>query len=272
MLIYPPINPVALSLGQFNIHWYGVMYLLGFLCFLYVGKWRIKHYGHPVLTPEMMDDFLFYGALGVILGGRLGYCLFYRPEIYLLHPLDLFKTWDGGMSFHGGLIGVCLGVYLFSRKLKCSFLLLMDFASVLVPIGLFFGRVGNFINGELWGRLCDPNLPWGMLFPDGGPFPRHPSQIYEALAEGILLFVIMLWYIRKPRAIGQTCSLFVICYGLIRFGLEFFREPDLFATAVVKITGLSLGQLYSIPMIIIGVVFYVWAGTGKFNSASLQSN
>ena len=148
----------------------------------------------------------------------------------------------------------------------------MDFASVLVPIGLFFGRVGNFINGELWGRLCDPNLPWGMLFPDGGPFPRHPSQIYEALAEGILLFVIMLWFIRKPRAIGQTCSLFVICYGLIRFGLEFFREPDLFATAVVKITGLSLGQLYSIPMIIIGVVFYVWAGTGKFNSASLQSN
>lgn len=264
MLVFPQINPVAISLGPLSIHWYGVMYLLGFLCFLYIGKWRIRRFGHPVLREQDMDDFLFYGALGVILGGRLGYCLFYRPEIYLLHPLDLFKAWDGGMSFHGGLIGVCLAVYLFSRKLKTSFLQLMDFASVLVPIGLFFGRIGNFINGELWGRVCSNDLPWGMIFPDGGPLPRHPSQLYEALCEGFIALLIMLWFVRKPRKIGMTCSLFVIIYGIIRFGLEFFREPDYFATGVVKMTGLSLGQLYSIPMIIIGVLFYWWASTGKF--------
>ncbi len=264
MLIFPQISPIALSIGPLSIHWYGVMYLLGFLCFLYLGKWRIKHFGHPVLKVQDMDDFLFYGALGVILGGRLGYCLFYRPEVYLLHPLDLFKAWDGGMSFHGGLIGVCFAVYLFSRKLKASFLQLMDFASVLVPIGLFFGRIGNFINGELWGRVCSSSLPWGMIFPDGGPLPRHPSQLYEALCEGIISLLIMVWFVRKPRKTGMACSLFVIIYGIIRFCLEFFREPDYFATGVVKATGLSLGQLYSIPMIVIGIIFYYLAKTGKF--------
>ncbi|RTL02839.1 MAG: prolipoprotein diacylglyceryl transferase [Proteobacteria bacterium] len=265
MLIYPQINPVAINIGSFGIHWYGLMYLTGFLFFLFIGKWRIKRFGHPVLKVGDMDDFLFYGAMGVIIGGRVGYCLFYRPELYLLHPLNIIKTWDGGMSFHGGLIGVCIGVFLFSRKLKCSFLQMMDFAAVLVPIGLLFGRIGNFINGELWGRVCSPDLPWGMIFPDGGPLPRHPSQIYEALCEGLLLLIIMVWFSRKPRPIGQTCSLFVIVYGVIRFGLEFFREPDVFATGIVKMTGLSLGQIYSIPMIIIGLVFFVLAGRGKFN-------
>lgn len=264
MLQYPNLDPVAFYIGSFGVHWYGLMYLAGFLSFLYIGKWRIRHYGHPVLKVTDMDDFLFYGAMGVILGGRIGYCLFYRPELYLLHPLNIFKTWDGGMSFHGGLIGVCIGVYLLSRKLKCSWLQLMDFGSVLVPIGLFFGRIGNFINGELWGRVCSPDLPWGMIFPNAGDLPRHPSQIYEALSEGVLLFCIMVLFARKPRPIGQTCSLFVVCYGVIRFFLEFFREPDSFATGVVKMTDLSLGQFYSIPMIIVGLVFFVLAGRGKF--------
>lgn len=264
MLTFPQINPVAINIGSFGIHWYGLMYLAGFLCFLLIGKWRIRRFGHPVLKESDMDDFLFYGAMGVILGGRIGYCIFYRPELYLLHPLNIVKTWDGGMSFHGGLIGVCIGVFLFSRKLKCSFLQLMDFSAVFVPIGLLFGRIGNFINGELWGRVCSPTLPWGMIFPDGGPLPRHPSQIYEALCEGVLLLIIMVWFSRKPRAVGQTCSLFVILYGIIRFGLEFFREPDVFATGIVQQTGLSLGQIYSIPMIIIGVIFFILAGRGKF--------
>ena len=253
MLIYPSINPVALSIGQFHIHWYGVMYLLGFLCFLYVGKWRIKHYGHPVLTPEMMDDFLFYGALGVILGGRLGYCLFYRPEIYLLHPLDLFKTWDGGMSFHGGLIGVCLGVYIFSRKLKCSFLLLMDFASVFVPIGLFFGRVGNFINGELWGKVTD--VPWAMIFPGSDGQPRHPSQLYEFSLEGILLFILVWWYAAKKRPTGCVSAFFLVGYALCRLFIEFFREPDP-QLGYLAFNWVTMGQLLSVPMLIAGL--WLW--------------
>ena len=264
MLQYPHLDPVAFYIGSFGVHWYGLMYLTGFMLFLFLGKWRIRHYGSTILKESDMDDFLFYGAMGVILGGRIGYCLFYRPELYLLHPLNIFKTWDGGMSFHGGLIGVCIGVYLLSRKLKCSWLQLMDFCSIFVPIGLLFGRIGNFINGELWGRVCSTNLPWGMVFPDGGALPRHPSQLYEALCEGVILLIIMWVFARKIRPIGQTCSLFVICYGVIRFGLEFFREPDSFATGIVQITGLSLGQIYSIPMIIIGLVFFILAGKGIF--------
>lgn len=265
MLFYSEINPIAISIGPLKIHWYGIMYLLGFLAFLYVGRWRIRKFGHPFLTVQLMDDFLFYGALGVILGGRIGYCILYQPEHYLFHPLAFFKTWDGGMSFHGGLLGVCLGIYIFSRRIKCSFLALMDFCAVLVPIGLFFGRIGNFINGELWGNFCNQNLPWGMVFPQSGSMlPRHPSQIYEALAEGVLLFLLMLWFIRKPSKIGQVCSMFVVYYGIIRFSLEFFREPDFFAIGIVRLTGLSLGQLYSIPMIIIGLVFYYLASQGIF--------
>jgi phosphatidylglycerol:prolipoprotein diacylglycerol transferase len=264
MLTFPQINPVAINIGSFGIHWYGLMYLTGFLIFLYGGKYKIRHSGHPVLAEKDMDDFLFYGAMGVILGGRIGYCLFYRPELYLMHPLNIIKTWDGGMSFHGGLLGVCLGVYLFSRKLKCSFLQLMDFCAVFVPVGLLLGR----INGELWGRICSPDLPWGMVFPDGGPLPRHPSQIYEALTEGLLLLTVMILFSRKERKIGQTCSLFVILYGFARFGLEFFREPDAFATGIVKATGLSLGQFYSIPMVIIGLVFFILASRGKFTATT----
>lgn len=267
MITYPQINPVAFHIGSFGVHWYGVMYLLAFLSFLYIGKWRIRKYGHPILKESDMDDFLFYGAMGVILGGRLGYCIFYQPEVYLMHPLNIFKTWDGGMSFHGGILGVCLAIYLYSRKLKCGFLQLMDFGAPLVPIGLFFGRIGNFINGELWGKACNPDLPWGMVFPSGGPFTRHPSQIYEALCEGVLIFIVLIIFTQKTRKVGQTCSLFVLLYGLIRLVLEVFREPDSFATGIVQLTGLSLGQLYSIPMIVIGAVYFVLASNGKFEKS-----
>ncbi len=264
MLLYPQINPVAINIGGFAVYWYGVMYTLAFIIFLYSGKWRIRHYGHPILTESDIEGFLIYGAAGILIGGRLGDCIFYHPEFYLFHPLDIFKPWNGGMSFHGGLIGVCLGVYLFSRRLNCSFLALMDFCWVSAPIGLFFGRIGNFINDELWGRVCSPDLPWGMVFPSGGSLPRHPSQLYEALGEGILLFVILFYFSQRKRLAGQTFSLFLIAYGVIRFSLEFFREPDAFASGVIQATGLSLGQLYSIPVIIIGLVFFILSGRGMF--------
>ncbi|AUR50778.1 prolipoprotein diacylglyceryl transferase [Aquella oligotrophica] len=260
MLMYPKFDPVAISLGPIKVHWYGLMYLLSFLLVLYVGKWRIRKFGHPVLTEKMVDDFLFYGALGTVLGGRIGYCLFYQPAYYLTHPLDIVKTWDGGMSFHGGIIGVCIGIYLFTRKEKMHFFVLGDFVALIIPLCLMLGRIGNFINGELWGRFCSPNLPWGMVFPQSGSMlPRHPSQLYEALTEGIILFtVILIFRLTKERNLGQTSGVFLIGYGLARFVLEFFRAPDAFATGVVQATGLSLGQLYSFPMILIGIIVFVW--------------
>ncbi|MBX9597662.1 MAG: prolipoprotein diacylglyceryl transferase [Burkholderiales bacterium] len=264
MLMYPHIDPVALSFGPIKLHWYGVMYLLGFLFFLYGGKWRIGKFGHPVLTQKMIDDFLFYGALGVILGGRLGYCLFYRPDYYLSHPLEIIKTWDGGMSFHGGMLGVFVAVYLFARKINSNFFVISDFIAPFIPVCLMFGRLGNFINGELWGRFSSPDLPWGMVFPaSGSMLPRHPSQLYEAFAEGVVLFLILLIFTSKPRKLGQTSGVFMIGYGLARFVLEFFREPDAFATGIVASTGLSLGQFYSFPMIIAGVIIFWWGSRSK---------
>ena len=267
MLMYPEFNPVAISLGPIKVHWYGLMYLLSFLFFLYAGKWRIKKYGHPVFTAKMVDDFLFYGAMGVIIGGRLGYCLFYQPAHYLANPLDILKTWDGGMSFHGGILGVAFAVYLFARKAKCNYFVIGDFIAPFVPVCLLLGRIGNFINGELWGRFCSVNLPWGMVFPQSGSMlPRHPSQIYEALTEGVLLFIIMLVFTTsKPRKLGQTTGVFLIGYAIARFVLEFFREPDAFATGIVKLTDLSLGQFYSLPMIIAGLIIFWWGTKSRSN-------
>jgi phosphatidylglycerol---prolipoprotein diacylglyceryl transferase len=260
MLIYPHINPIALSIGSLKVHWYGIMYMLGFIFFLFLGKWRIRYYKHPVFTTVMVDDFLFYGALGVILGGRIGYCLFYKPLFYLANPADIFKVWDGGMSFHGGMLGVLFALWLLSRKLKCSFFEVSDFVAPLVPIGLFFGRCGNFINGELWGRISESGLPWMMFFPNSGTMlPRHPSQIYEALGEGVLLFLILWIFANKPRKVGQVSGVFMIGYGIIRFGLEYFREPDSFLIEFAQSTGLSMGQWLSLPMIIIGLVIYYYA-------------
>jgi len=265
MLMYPKFDPVAISLGPLKVHWYGLMYLLSFLFFLYGGKWRIRKFGHPVLTEKMIDDFLFYGALGTVLGGRLGYCLFYQPAYYLTHPLDIVKTWDGGMSFHGGMIGVLVAIYIFSRKINTTFFVLGDFVTPFIPVCLMFGRIGNFINGELWGRFCSPTLPWGMVFPQSGSMlPRHPSQLYEALTEGVLLFLVLLIFTTsKKRNLGQTAGVFLIGYGIARFVLEFFRAPDAFATGVVQSTGLSLGQYYSLPMILAGVIVLSWGLKSK---------
>ena len=267
MLMYPTFNPVAISLGPLKVHWYGLMYLISFLWFLYGAKWRIRKFGHPILTEQMIDDFLFYGALGTVIGGRLGYCLFYQPAFYLTHPLDIVKTWDGGMSFHGGMLGVFVAIYCFARKIKSNFFVISDFVAPFIPICLLFGRLGNFINGELWGRFSSQTLPWGMVFPQSGSMlPRHPSQLYEALAEGVILFLVLLIFTTsKSRKLGQTSGVFMIGYGLSRFTLEFFRQPDAFASNIVQLTGLSLGQFYSLPMILAGVAIYCWGCKSKNN-------
>lgn len=263
MLMYPQINPVAFQIGPLKAHWYGIMYITSFLWVIYAAKYRIKKFGNLFLKPPMVDDFMFYGAMGVIIGGRIGYILFYKPEFYFSHPMEIFSVWDGGMSFHGGFLGVCLAFFYYSRKIKCKFFDLADFFSIFVPLCLFFGRMGNFINGELWGRFCNPNLPWGMVFPaSGSMMPRHPSQLYEALFEGIVLSIIMFSYARKPRKTGQVSCVFAIGYGTIRFCLEFFRQPDSFATGIVQNIGLSLGQVYSIPMILLFILVFI-----KFSNA-----
>lgn len=264
MLMYPHLNPVAISLGPIKVHWYGIMYMLGFLFFLFAGKWRLKKYGHRVLTRKGVEDFMFYGALGVVIGGRIGYCLFYQPVFYFTHPLNIFKVWDGGMSFHGGMLGIFFVVYIFSLNLKCTFFEMSDFVAPLIPMGLCFGRIGNFINGELWGRITSSNLPWGMVFPQSGTMqPRHPSQVYEALCEGILLTIILWVFANKPRKVGQVSGLFLICYGIIRFCLEYFREPDAFLIKFTEVTGFSMGQWLSLPMVIAGLIIYYYASCTK---------
>ncbi|MBY0378939.1 MAG: prolipoprotein diacylglyceryl transferase [Burkholderiales bacterium] len=260
MLTYPQLNPVAISLGPIKIHWYGVMYVLGFLCFIYVGKWRLKKYGSSFWTNKLIDDFVFYGALGLVLGGRVGYCLFYQWEYYFSHPLDILKVYNGGMSFHGGMLGVILVAYIFAKSYKQNIFMVSDFIVPLVPMGLFFGRVGNFINGELWGRITTANIPWAMIYRQSGSIlPRHPSEIYEALGEGILLIMILWIYASKSRKTGQISGVFLIGYGLIRFCLEYFREPDSFLITFAQKTGLSMGQWLCVPMILIGVIIFIYA-------------
>lgn len=267
MLMYPKIDPIAFSLGPIKFHWYGLMYVLSFVFFLYGGKWRLKRHPHPVMTDKLVDDFLLSGILGTVIGGRLGFCLFYQPAYYLSHPLDILKTWDGGMSFHGGMIGVFVAIYLFARRVKSNFFTISDFIAPFIPICLMFGRIGNFINGELWGRLCSVNLPWGMVFSESGTMlPRHPSQLYEAMTEGVILFIVLAVYAgTKQRKLGQTSGVFMIGYGVARFCLEFFREPDSFATGVVQATGLSLGQFYSLPMILAGILILWWGTKSRTN-------
>ncbi len=265
MLVYPKLNPVAINFGIFKVYWYGIMYLMAFLFFVYAGKWRLKKYGHSFLTKKLIDDFMFYGALGVIVGGRLGYCFFYEPIKYLTHPLDILKTWTGGMSFHGGMLGVFIAIYFFAKSKKHGFFELSDFVAPLIPMGLFFGRIGNFINGELIGRVTTINLPWAMIYPQSGSMlPRHPSEIYEALGEGLLLLLLLWIYASKPRKVGQVSGFFLIAYGMIRFCLEYFREPDYFLRDVVEKTGLSMGQWYCVPMMVAGGIIFYLATKNKF--------
>lgn len=264
MLFYPHIDPVALSIGPVKIHWYGIMYVLGFLFFIHAGKWRIKRYNSQFWTPKLVDDFILYGAIGVVLGGRIGYCLFYQPEFFLANPINILKVWNGGMSFHGGMLGVVLVMFIFAYIHKQNFFIIGDFCALLTPAGLFFGRVGNFINGELWGRVMTSNLPWGMVFPQSGTMlPRHPSQIYEMLGEGIILLIILWLFASKPRKNGQISGLFLISYGMIRFIIEYFREPDSFLLNFAQQTGFSMGQWLCLPMIIVGLLIFIVSSKKK---------
>lgn len=254
MLMYPHINPIAFKLGPVQVHWYGIMYLIGFSFAWLLGCYRARKPGSG-WTTEQISDFVFYGALGVILGGRIGYMLFYDLPGFLHNPLILFRVWDGGMSFHGGFIGASLALWIYSRKLKKSVWDLTDFAAPLVPIGLGAGRLGNFINGELWGRVT--SMPWGMVFPKAGVQPRHPSQIYEFLLEGVLLFIILWWYSSKPKPRFAVSALFLLCYGSFRFFSEFFRQPDP-QLGFILWGWVTMGQILSAPMILAGAFALYW--------------
>jgi len=255
MLTYPAIDPVALQLGPLKIHWYGLMYLIGFAAVWWLGRLRAQRPGSG-WNPEHIGDLVFYGALGAVLGGRIGYVLFYDLPSFLAAPLDIVKVWQGGMSFHGGMIGVLIAVWLFGRKINKTFFEITDFVAPLVPIGLGAGRIGNFINGELWGKVTD--VPWAMVFPHAGNLPRHPSQLYQAFLEGVVLFIILWLYSSKPRPTMAVSGLFLICYGLFRFIVEFVRMPDA-QLGYLAFGWLTMGQVLSFPMILLGIVFMWWA-------------
>lgn len=252
MISYPNIDPIAFSLGPVKVHWYGLMYLVGFVGGWWLGRLRAKRPASS-WSPEQVDDLVFYCGLGVILGGRIGYVLFYGFDHLTADPLSIFKVWQGGMSFHGGLLGVLTAMGIYARKTGKSFFQVTDFIAPLVPIGLGAGRIGNFINGELWGKVTD--LPWGMVFPDprAGDLPRHPSQLYEAALEGIVLFLILWFFSRQRRPTMAVSGLFLICYGLFRFAVEFVRIPDP-QLGYLALGWVTMGQLLSLPMVVIGMV------------------
>lgn len=255
MLAFPAFDPVAITIGHVAIRWYGLAYLAGFLL-----GWRycqvLARQNPQGPKPELFDDFLTWAVIGTVLGGRLGYILFYQAGFYFSHPLEMLQVWHGGMSFHGGTLGVIVSAWLFARKNKLNFFAFTDVLAAVAPIGLGLGRIANFINGELYGRVTD--APWGMVFPRGGDMPRHPSQLYEATLEGAVLFVIMVFLVRQPKFrahYGFLSGAFLAGYGLFRFLVEFAREPDeqlgfLFA-------GATMGQLLCIPMMLLGVYLMI---------------
>lgn len=260
MWVHPQFDPIALRLGPVAIHWYGLMYLAAFGMFLYLAGRRVQQpqYAQAGWSRRDVDDLLFFGVLGVVLGGRLGYVLFYKPDYYIDHLLEVFAVWKGGMAFHGGLLGVIVAMALFAKLRGRRFFEVTDLIAPCVPTGLAAGRLGNFINGELWGRFADPSLPWAMVFPQSGsPEPRHPSQLYQFLGEGLFLFTLLWLYTRRPRLTGQVSGLFLIGYGAQRFVTEFFRQPDDFLG--LRALQLSQGQWLSLPMIVAGLVIWLWA-------------
>lgn len=260
MLVHPEIDPIIFQIGPLAVRWYGLMYLCGFAVFWYLGVRRAKK-SNSFISPDQVSDFLFYAVLGVIIGGRIGSVLFYNFEQFLRDPIFLFKIWQGGMSFHGGLIGVLVVIWLYQRKHQWGFFTLADYIAPLVPPGLGFGRIGNFINGELWGRETD--LPWGMIFSQVDQLARHPSQLYQALLEGMLMFIILWLYSAKPRSTGKISGWFLILYGLFRFVVEFAREPDEHL-GFVAFDWLTMGQLLSLPMILVGIALCWLANKGAF--------
>jgi phosphatidylglycerol:prolipoprotein diacylglycerol transferase len=253
VLVHPDIDPIAFSVGPLAVRWYGLMYLTGFGFAWWLGTRRIDQGAAPV-TRQVFDDMIFAAVIGVILGGRLGYVLFYKPSEYLAHPLKIFAVWEGGMSFHGGLLGVMLAMAFIAWRQKINYLRLMDFVAPVCPLGLAAGRMGNFINGELWGRVTD--VPWGMVFRGAGDAPRHPSQLYEFSLEGLALFAIVWWFSSKPRPTGQVSGLFLLGYGSFRFIAEFAREPDSFLGFLAL--GLTMGQWLCLPMIAGGIALMAW--------------
>lgn len=248
-MTYPMIDPVAVDLGFLKIHWYGLMYVFGFLGGYALTLRRIGLGKFP-LTKEQMSDFLGWIALGVILGGRVGYMVFYQPDRLLADPLSLLYVWEGGMAFHGGLLGVVALTWLYARKVGVQPLVLGDALAPVIPIGLGLGRIGNFIGGELWGRTSD--VPWAMVFPGAGPEPRHPSQLYQFFLEGVVLFAVLWWFSSRPRRRGQVTGLFLLGYGLARFSVEFVREPDAHL-GFIWMNWLTMGQLLTLPMIAVGL-------------------
>ncbi|MEN9773479.1 MAG: hypothetical protein RL322_549 [Pseudomonadota bacterium] len=254
MLTHPQFDPIALTLGPLAVRWYGLMYLIAFVAFWALGRIRLRQPSHAQasgLDPRGLEDLLFYGVLGVVLGGRLGYVLFYKPGYYLSHPIEIFAIWQGGMAFHGGLIGVIVALAWYCARRGLRFLAVMDFVAPLVPLGLAAGRMGNFINGELWGRAS--TVPWAMIFPQAGDgVPRHPSQLYQFAGEGLLLFLLLWIASARPRATGTVAGLFLLGYGVLRFLAEFAREPDAFLG--FPLPGLTMGQLLCIPMAFIGLI------------------
>lgn len=260
-LIYPKINPVLFEIGPIALHWYGVMYLLGFAFAYWLGTKRAKN-SNGVWTTEQVDQLLYNGFFGVVLGGRIGDVFFYNFDAFLADPLFLFRIWEGGMSFHGGLIGVIVSMIWTSYRQRRSFWQSADFIAPLIPFGLGLGRIGNFINDELWGRVTD--VPWAMVkqYADGSfSAPRHPSQLYEAFLEGLVLFIILNWFIRKPRPAGSVAGLFLIGYGFFRFLVEYVREIDPTVNTATDL--ITRGQMLSLPMIIGGALIMGWAYRGK---------
>ncbi|CAK9884333.1 MAG: Prolipoprotein diacylglyceryl transferase [Candidatus Erwinia impunctatus] len=275
-LAFPQFDPVIFSVGPLSLHWYGLMYLVGFVFAMWLALRRAKAPGSGWKKQEV-ENLLYIGFLGVFLGGRIGYVLFYNLPLFLDNPLYLFKVWDGGMSFHGGLLGVIVVMLWFAHRTHRHFLQVSDFIAPLIPFGLGAGRLGNFINGELWGRVA-PDFSWAMLFPGSrsddialvathpewqsllttyGVLPRHPSQLYEMLLEGVVLFIILNLFIRKKRPMGAVSGLFLIGYGLFRIVVEFFRQPD--AQLGLFDDLISMGQILSLPMIVVGIIMMIWA-------------
>ncbi|MDR2014731.1 MAG: prolipoprotein diacylglyceryl transferase [Azoarcus sp.] len=262
MLTHPQFNPVALSIGPLSVRWYGLTYIAAFILFIILGRLRARRRPEMGWNAQSVDDVLFFGIFGIIIGARLGEVLFFQPAYYFSHPAEIFAVWNGGLSFHGGFLGVLAAMWVYGRRHGRNFREVTDFIAPMVPVGLAFGRVGNFINGELWGRPMGEALPWAMRYPWVDDLPRHPSQIYQATGEGLLLFALLWWFASRPRPPGAVSGLFLAGYGVLRFTAEFFRNPDPGIFSELGL-GWTTAQWLCLPMIAAGVYLIVKAYTAR---------